>query len=458
MAYTVSFGTINKRENSTSQSYTEAVSASCLLKDSTDILRPTFSLAAQIEGDALLPCNYMYVAAFGRYYWITGIEFYHGTWYVSGEVDVLASYKSAIGNTQAYVLRAASQYDEYIPDHLFPFESNADVSGANYHDIGLDSEGTVLISCAGISDGTDSEVYYAISPSTWNRIYETFFTSQFMLDYKSVWTGLVDEFTNVVFRPEDYISNAIWIPVDLDDITGQRVRDITIGYTDTGLSGLAIEPSDLLYSGSVTIPIPSHLQRNTYGKWLAGNTARTIELYLPGYGTTILDSDALIDNSTIIVSWGVDCSGVIHYAVIQAGEKTSFFSANISTPVGWSSSRADLTGAISSIAGGLANPLNLIGSIGSAIQSTAPKVERMVAGGSRAIVSVSPYIRVSVTNYQLPSGLDFATTGRPLCKTVLISTLSGYVQCSETASVACAGTREEIDRINAYLAGGFYYE
>lgn len=462
MSFTVSFGVINKKENSTSNSYSESLSASCLLKDGTDILRPTFSL--QLASGFPVTCNYMYVSGFGsRYYWITGINFDRGVWYISGEVDVLATYKSAIGSTTAYVIRAASDYNQYIPDLLFPFESNVDVT-SQYESIGLDPTGTVIITCAGKGDGTDSECYYAVYPTAWNRIYSKIFTSGFLSDYKQAWLDVVvDEFTNQMLRPSDYISSAIWVPVPYASVVGTRVRVITLGFSSAGAGGKAIDPGTLLYSDYKTVTLPAHMQYPTYGKWINGNTGRKIELYLPGYGSTVLDSDAAIDMNSVTISYGVDCSGVIHYDVIQGGYLHSYFSANISTPVGFTESRANVTGAVSGLVGGVAQAAmgNFLGgaaTIGSALSNAAPKVERMVQGGSRALVAISPYIMVSVTNYQLPAGIDFTSTGRPLGKTKLISTLSGYVQCHSSASVTCSGTKEEIDQINNYLRSGFYYE
>ena len=461
MAFTVSFGVISKKENSTSNAYSESLSADCLLKDGTDILRPTFSL--QLASGFPVTCNYMYVAGFGgRYYWITGINFEKGVWYISGEVDVLGTYKTDIGNTSAYVLRSASDYNEYIPDTLFPFESNVDVTSM-HQSIGLDATGTIIISCAGKTDGTGSENYYALTPAVWQRIYANIFSSQFLSDYKSAWQGLVDEFTNQILRPSDYISSAIWVPVPYSSVGGIRTRPITLGYSYSGSNGKAINPGELLYSDFKSITIPTHMQYPTYGKWINGNAGRRIEMYLPGYGSTILDADAAIDMNSVMVSWGVDCTGIIHYEVIQGGYLHSYFSANISTPVGFTEARANVTGAVGGLLAGIGQGItgNFLGSaatIGSALTSAVPKVERMVQGGSRALVEISPNIVISVSNYQLPSGLDFTTTGRPCGKTVAINTLSGYVECHSTASVQCAGTKEEIEKINAFLSGGFYYE
>lgn len=47
--------------------------------------------------------------------------------------------------------------------------------------------------------------------------------------------------------------------------------------------------------------------------------------------------------------------------------------------------------------------------------------------------------------------------GRPLCKTKVINTLSGYLKCSD-ASIESGLTKEENDTIEAYMNGGVFYE
>ena len=52
---------------------------------------------------------------------------------------------------------------------------------------------------------------------------------------------------------------------------------------------------------------------------------------------------------------------------------------------------------------------------------------------------------------------DLAQRGRPLCKAVQISTLSGYILVNDP-DVSIAGTKEENQQIKSYMSNGFYYE
>ena len=462
MSYTVSFGTINKRVNSTSQSYTEALSASCLLKETTDILRPTVSIAAQIAGDSLLPCNYMYIAAFGRYYWITGMQFVHGSWYVSGEVDVLASYKSAIGTTTAYVLRAASDHNDRIADGFYTLET-VPTGLPSWEATEFDTTGTIVVSVLG-NDGSDSYCYYAMYPSTWTRLYSVMYNSNFLNSYGSFWSNIATDIFNTIINPGDYVSSAIWLPVKYDDIAGTPTN-IWIANFQTAFLGKHITPNTLLCYKSKTLALPDHPQEATNGVWMRGNRCSRDELLLPGYGTIVLDSDVIAAMAirSVSIQYAVDCTGAVTYH-INYGGKYVYCNANIGTPCGFGDIRPDFSQAVASVfnAGVSALHHNFAGAVAGIVDATMaskPQVERISSGGSRTLPTVMPYFYSNSTFYLLPAdAYDNAGSGRPLSKTVQLSTLSGYIMCASTASVSCPGTQEEIERVNSYLTGGFYYE
>ena len=96
---------------------------SCKLKDDTSILRPTLIISSL---SSLASFNYMYIADFGRYYFIDDIvSINQGIWEVSGHVDVLETYKTAILANKAIVKRQQSQYNLYLDDpdfHAYNYE------------------------------------------------------------------------------------------------------------------------------------------------------------------------------------------------------------------------------------------------------------------------------------------------------------------------------------------------
>lgn len=90
---------------------------SCVIKDVTSILRPKIELtsASNLSG-----YNYMYISDFSRYYFIDDIVSLHNNrWEISGHIDVLETYKTAILNNTAVVRRQQNQFNLYLDDPDF---------------------------------------------------------------------------------------------------------------------------------------------------------------------------------------------------------------------------------------------------------------------------------------------------------------------------------------------------
>lgn len=86
-------GKIADEKNKLNKTVYDAVIYSGTLKQETSVIRPSVI----IEASNLSVYNYMYISEFGRYYFITDIvSIKNGLWRISGVVDVLMSFKSAI--------------------------------------------------------------------------------------------------------------------------------------------------------------------------------------------------------------------------------------------------------------------------------------------------------------------------------------------------------------------------
>lgn len=121
MSITVNLLTFKKRPNSTKVPTAAQIAAGasygCTLLESTSLMNPTFKLSI---GSNPIDYNYCYVADFHRYYFVRDITSDNNFWYISCEIDPLASHKSEILSGSHYVLRSASNYDEYIVDNVYP--------------------------------------------------------------------------------------------------------------------------------------------------------------------------------------------------------------------------------------------------------------------------------------------------------------------------------------------------
>lgn len=100
------------------------------LREETDIVDPEINV--EFSG-TLTDCNYMYIQALSRYYFITKIEsIRNGVWRIYAHCDVLKTYAEAILNTEAVVARSESKYNLLLNDSMFKVYSNPRLQIANF--------------------------------------------------------------------------------------------------------------------------------------------------------------------------------------------------------------------------------------------------------------------------------------------------------------------------------------
>lgn len=448
MAYTVNFGIIDKRVNSTSQSFIVNHSASCVLKEPSDVLNPTFTY----QGAFNEKNNYFYVADFGRYYWITSTTFVLGHWEITGKVDVLASFKTAIGDSEQIIVRAENAHDGDIIDTEIPILSTPDPVGPYSTSFGFDGAGSYIICVA----GKNGNRFYILDQNAWEGLCARVYNSSFLTDYKNIWQSLVTDLQNIVLRPQDYIVRALWVPFAPP---GGGSSLIALGFTETNIVGFPVSPA-FVWSGSYNLTVPDHPDLTDYGNFVNSNVYRKLNLFLPGYGNLALDSDALSGTPLLTVSYACDLSGTLYYSV-NCGGVVTCVSCSIGVDIGYTVTRAQTGTALASVDSAAANIMsgNLLGAaagIGTAVASMLPQVEHASGGASAGVPAATPNIVLSGLFYRLDT-LKRTRQGRAYNKMRQIGTLSGYMQCVN-ASVACKGTQTEIDEINNFLNGGFFYE
>lgn len=92
------------------------------IMDNTNILYPTLSLDYD-AGVLASGVNYVYIPAFGRYYFISGISCDNGKRiYINCSIDVLNTYKAGILSAPVNVIRSESAGIGYFPDSRLPVE------------------------------------------------------------------------------------------------------------------------------------------------------------------------------------------------------------------------------------------------------------------------------------------------------------------------------------------------
>ena len=121
---TITLGNYTGEPNALDKTYTVTNTFDGTLRDKTSIMDPV----VLFQTEPVTSVNYMYIPAFGRYYFINDIQVKNNQlWEVYGHVDVLKSFATEIRNWYAIVERAENQYNLYLNDPEFQVEQRPQI-------------------------------------------------------------------------------------------------------------------------------------------------------------------------------------------------------------------------------------------------------------------------------------------------------------------------------------------
>ena len=485
MSITAKFYTFSKRENSTKQP-TGGASYNILLKDDCSITNPVITLS----GPNPRQYNYAYISDFGRYYFVNDWVCNHnGLWTAHLSVDVLATYKTEIGASTEYVLRSASDSNEWVKDNLYPTLSDphTTISAEKTPFTGL----TYII---GIINGGNvpkfgAVSYYVMTADKFRQFMMLMLGNPTYAQWQEGGVAVDLNLVKSTVNPMDYITEAYALPYT-PTVYGSGVP-LSCGWyeLDSTANYSVLDPNAPVHTtlGNISpivtesITLPVHGQASSRGKFLY-TEPYTRHIFNAGcFGDLVLDSNLLAEVSdgggSIEFRIYGDCFGSLTMDVYGVYNNIKVFlsreRANVKMPIPigqvnnnplqfWNSTlvaAGNIASAAGSIASGsAAGAATSIASIGSGIisgaQALLPRVQK---SGSQASYheSLLPFKITSEFNWIVDD--DNVHRGRPLCKPVQISTLSGYILVSD-ADLEISGTYEENQKVKGYMNSGFYYE
>ena len=196
---TVKFWAFAKRLNSTAQPTASAAYTfdALSLKAESGVLTPVLEI---FQSQLWNPSSYNYaqIVEYGRYYFVTEWTWVLGHWECQLECDVLATWKTDIGSSTMYVVRAASEYDAGIVDTLYPTRYGPRVMFHDSVSFGFDQDlsgagetstysGCYVIGIAANSNGVSS--YYTGPVTYWvmSAGQCRHFVDYMLLDYNQAW-------------------------------------------------------------------------------------------------------------------------------------------------------------------------------------------------------------------------------------------------------------------------------
>ena len=464
MSFKVQLYTLSKRDNSTKQPTGTPVEYDCILKDGCSIFTPAIKLDLGLASDPSV-YNYAYIPAFGRYYFIEDWFFTDRLWIANMRVDVLATYKTQIGNSSLYVLRAAGDHDGSIIDTLYPAKT-----GCSYaHDTKSNpwQSSCFIVGVVSADASFGSMEYYAMTAGELRSMClaltdpATIIDSVYDFDINELSTGL----QLALVDPIQYVKSCIMLPVSKGDITnlgsGQTVKACRF---DAG-TGNKVYPTSRI-ANSYSFSIQKHPDTNARGNYVNSKPFTNITLTIPPWGCIDIDTSVTANASTLSVEVEVDPISGKGVLVVKANNIVlNRLEAQVGVPISLSSVTRDYIGAATSalgavggaVSGFMGNIGGFIGAasgVGNAVESLMPRAQTIGTTGS--FVSNRGEFRLDHQFFR-PVPDDNTHNGRPLCQVRQLNTLSGYMLIQD-GDVTIAGTASEDSKIRNYLETGFYYE
>lgn len=472
----ICYTNFTKKPNSTARPSGAGTSHSCVFKDDCSIVNPVFVL----DG---IDMTVNYVQFNNRYYFVRDIVLQNKNIYeLHCEIDVLATWKDAIGSSSQYVLRSADESDGTIVDAFYPtkksptFIQQAAASGPSWAS-SLNAGHYVV----GIISGSSSQAgsiqqgcvqYYHMLPADFSQFAQKIFTD-------SNWTSFTtaDRYS---FNPIQYISSVMWFPFS-PSISSTPLASLKIGWETINIQCDPI--TDPIKTDTYDFTASDHPQAATRGIYLNSAPFSEYKLCFPPFADIEVDGDLLslyggLGNAKINAIMQTDfISGrsLLVARIITGLLPTRYYIfARQEVQLGVNIQLAQIASnrlggiqsglsAVSSLATGMlsGNPIGAItgaaSGILSAYQTAMPRVSSN--GSNDSLLSLlnnftDPYL------YQIFHEVvneDNTNHGRPLCQVRQISDLPGYNLCANS-EVSITGTLEEKERIQQYMDGGFFYE
>lgn len=476
-----------KKHNSTEIPTFAGTAIPCMLKEGSSIIDPVLIFERANVGHTY---NYVSVPDFGRYYFVNDIVYDGARIYYYCAVDVLASFKSTIGGASAYVLRSAYTYNEYVIDQYYPtmtqlrqYSETLGDPWYKYNDGGFWVVGVVN------KTGVD---YYAFTRTQLDNFMSYLWSEQFVLDILDVLhiDVLLNPQLKAAVDPISYLTCCIWLPFDLFEDQYQTSpkfpsTTVTIGgkvttYACYGVTAdlVGADGKGVTIAHEYTPTLMPHPQSNARGEFLNSPGFTDCRLVIPPFGLFEYNASELNQYDRLLCRIQVDCTnGIGKLLVFGQVESTTpglyntkTILTDIQTQIGVplpitqiitpGLSVIDMTMKVGAAAVSLA-----LGNVGGTIASGAAAVDsfynsrvpRATNIGSRGnLAALEGYAYFEYT-WRLVANDDNTDHGRPLCAVYQLSTLPGY-QMILDPHISTNGTAVEDDQINAFLAGGYFYE
>ena len=500
----ITFYQFSKRTNSTKIVNVSGTTLTCELKGTTNIFNPTLVIKAVPA--AWNPIwNYCYIPGFSRYYFVDNWTWLNGVWECSLVCDVLASFKTEIGNMSEYVLRSSYEADSRITDDAYIVKAQAQTHMTMLPEffVRVMTGGFYIVGIIGKeSTATQGAItYYQMDADQMARLRAYLLSDTFLSDQglTNLANFIPADATKVIYNPYQYIVSCMWFPLPMSAIDSTwktSVSTIDFGWwnTGTGFSAYRLASNVPYYTHGELITLTSHPQI-ARGEYINHSpyTSRVLrmspfnEIQLPdayfdtgdklyielqvefvsGMGNLIVQARNAENNTRMLITRLTQKIGV-DIQLAQVG--TDYFGAysqNLSdVSYQWDHSWGQLSSVDISSLGNAAKSGWSIGAniakadaystaaMGNYLKAKAPQL--LTAGSNGSLLSLAQNNYLCETFY-IAVDDDPAQLGKPLCKVKTLNTIPGYILVM-TPDVSLACFEVERTLIAEFLTTGFFYE
>ena len=506
---TFTFYNFSKKVNSTKQpiSGTEITG---YFRDAYNLLNPTIIIEAENE----FPYNYVswYDDAndLRRYYWIQNKAWMRNKLIeITLEEDMLATFKTSIGNMNAFVVRSASNFNPLITDTAWTTKNGIDLANATPVNQPFDvANGFYVVGIMEQSQGSANHNfarkggvdYFACKDDELNELIE------FLAD-----KGATGEWAD--YRPIDRVVYLRFYPFNPGTPTsgtfqnalfqheyndGGTMREVEFTWDLHGYAGIV----GTLVSGSGYVDFGNHPDAGTDKTYLNYMPYTEMELKAGPFGRidlskNLIDKDNVANRLDFTVT--ADLISGLAKLHIYSGQNLIYYTEDHSCTVDiaisaefvnrysdiqqrdFNKKQAVLQTASQAASGAGAligaatfqNPLLLASGVALMANAIATqergKDQYIIDSYNMSIPQLScrgtngTWMKISenwrlITTYHRIAGDGGAILGRPKNDTVQISSCSGYLICNAASFEDSNAILTEIISINEYLNKGFYYE
>ena len=438
----------SKRKNSTKRPAEQGTSVPCFLKSNTAFQNPVFKLKLSL--DNALQYNYLKWA--DHYYFITStVSLNNDMVEISASEDMLATYRTEIGNYTCFIERSAKQTtlandSMYIPTNNWV--SQGTIVG---HPINTFVNGYApnyllrTISVEGIS------TYYVTGSQLDDLM-------GFMYTYGSIPDVIDSALTRLLFNPFQYIVDLKWLPFRLSSFLN-IYDNIKLGYWDSNVTAALINDATCTFSYDLSLGNPLYADSD-FRFYNAAFSKYTVKLPFVG---VIPINPTKTNKGQLIATYNFDAvSGMADVWLTSGSDEYAHFQCQLAVPVqiGYATTNiGQLTTSLIDVGTNLAsgNPIGAITNTLGAFQSVTSPEPNMV-GTVGNISNILNNMDANSICYACKSiDPDGTSEGYVDGNVRSISSLNGFVKC-RNASIQIAGFDGDQDQVNSFLNNGFYFE